>query len=191
MSLPKEEKYYASKNEMLDELVVLLGGRVAEKLVLDDISTGASNDIERATEIARGMVTKYGMSDKIGPISFNSNEEVFLGRDFAMTKNMSDATAAIIDGEVKRIIDEAYVRCEKLIRDNMSMLDKIANALLEHETIGEKHFEALFTQETVDWDSIKEAGLLEKEEETPSETSGGADASGASSSGINRENKKE
>lgn len=191
MSLPKEDKYYASKNEMLDELVVLLGGRVAEKLVLDDISTGASNDIERATEIARGMVTKYGMSDKIGPISFNSNEEVFLGRDFAMTKNMSDATAAIIDGEVKRIIDEAYVRCEKLIRDNMSMLDKIANALLEHETIGEKHFEALFTQETVDWDSIKEAGLLEKEEETPSETSGGADASGASSSGINRENKKE
>ncbi len=163
MSLPKEDKYYASRSEMLDELVVLLGGRVAEKLVLDDISTGASNDIERATEIARGMVTKYGMSDKIGPISFNSNEEVFLGRDFATTKNMSDATAAIIDSEIKRIVDEAYERCSRLISDNMPMLDKIAAALLEHETIGEKHFEALFTQDTVDWDSIQEVSLLETE----------------------------
>lgn len=163
MSLPKEDKYYASRSEMLDELVVLLGGRVAEKLVLDDISTGASNDIERATEIARGMVTKYGMSDKIGPISFNSNEEVFLGRDFATSKNMSDATAAIIDSEIKRIVDEAYERCSRLISDNMPMLDKIAAALLEHETIGEKHFEALFTQETVDWDSIQEVSLLEAE----------------------------
>lgn len=163
MSLPKEDKYYASKNEMLDELVVLLGGRVAEKLVLDDISTGASNDIERATEIARGMVTKYGMSDKIGPISFNSNEEVFLGRDFATTKNMSDTTAALIDSEIKRIIDEAYERCSKLISENMPMLDKIAQALLEHETIGEKHFEALFSDQPVDWDSIHEAGLLEDE----------------------------
>lgn len=163
MSLPKEDKYYASRSEMLDELVVLLGGRVAEKLVLDDISTGASNDIERATEIARGMVTKYGMSDKIGPISFNSNEEVFLGRDFATSKNMSDATAAIIDSEIKRIVDEAYERCSRLISDNMPMLDKIAAALLEHETIGEKHFEALFTQETVDWDSIQEVSLLESE----------------------------
>ena len=166
MSLPKEDKYYSSKNEMLDELVVLLGGRVAEKLVLDDISTGASNDIERATEMARSMVTKYGMSDKIGPISFNSNEEVFLGRDFATTKNMSDATAAVIDSEIKRIIDEAYQRCSKMISENMPMLDKIAKALLEHETIGEKHFEALFGDKEVDWDSIKEAGLLEDEDKT-------------------------
>ena len=166
MSLPKEDKYYSSKNEMLDELVVLLGGRVAEKLVLDDISTGASNDIERATEMARSMVTKYGMSDKIGPISFNSNEEVFLGRDFATTKNMSDATAAVIDSEIKRIIDEAYQRCSKMISENMPMLDKIARALLEHETIGEKHFEALFGDKEVDWDSIKEAGLLEDEDKT-------------------------
>ena len=166
MSLPKEDKYYSSKNEMLDELVVLLGGRVAEKLVLDDISTGASNDIERATEMARSMVTKYGMSDKIGPISFNSNEEVFLGRDFATTKNMSDATAAVIDSEIKRIIDEAYQRCSKMISENMPMLDKIAKALLEHETIGEKHFEALFGDKEVDWDSIKEAGLLEDEDKS-------------------------
>ena len=168
MSLPKEDKYYSSKNEMLDELVVLLGGRVAEKLVLDDISTGASNDIERATEMARSMVTKYGMSDKIGPISFNSNEEVFLGRDFATTKNMSDATAAVIDSEIKRIIDEAYQRCSKMISENMPMLDKIAKALLEHETIGEKHFEALFGDKEVDWDSIKEAGLLEDEDKSES-----------------------
>ncbi|MEA4919573.1 MAG: ATP-dependent zinc metalloprotease FtsH [Clostridiaceae bacterium] len=163
MSLPKEDKYYISKNDMLDELVVLLGGRVAEKLVLDDISTGASSDIDRATEIARNMVTKYGMSDKIGPISFNSNEEVFLGRDFATTKNMSDATAALIDSEIKRIIEEAYQRCCKLISANMPMLDKIAKALLEHETIGEKHFEALFQSGEVDWDSITEAGLMEAE----------------------------
>ena len=161
MSLPKEDKYYASRNEMLDELVVLLGGRVAEKLVLDDISTGASNDIERATDIARGMVTKYGMSDRIGPISFNSKEEVFLGRDFAQSKNMSEATSALIDEEIKRIIDEAYNRCTQMISDNMPMLDKIAQALIEHETIGEKHFEAIFTGEEIDWDSIEESGLLD------------------------------
>ena len=160
MSLPKEDKYYASKNEMLDELVVLLGGRVAEKLVLDDISTGASNDIERATSIARGMVTKYGMSDKLGPISYHSNEEVFLGRDFAQSKNISDATAAMIDAEVKAIIDGAYDRCTQMISDNMPMLDKIADALMKYETIGEKQFAALFEQEDADLSQIHEDGLL-------------------------------
>ena len=160
MSLPKEDKYYASKNEMLDELVVLLGGRVAEKLVLDDISTGASNDIERATSIARGMVTKYGMSDKLGPISYHSNEEVFLGRDFAQSKNISDATAAMIDAEVKAIVDGAYNRCTQMISDNMPMLDKIADALMKYETIGEKQFAALFEQEDADLSQIHEDGLL-------------------------------
>ena len=160
MSLPKEDKYYASKNEMLDELVVLLGGRVAEKLVLDDISTGASNDIERATSIARGMVTKYGMSDKLGPISYHSNEEVFLGRDFAQSKNISDATAAMIDAEVKAIVDGAYDRCTQMISDNMPMLDKIADALMKYETIGEKQFAALFEQEDADLSQIHEDGLL-------------------------------
>ncbi len=179
MSLPKEDKYYASKNEMLDELVVLLGGRVAEKLVLDDISTGASNDIERATDIARGMVTKYGMSDKLGPICYNSNEEVFLGRDFAQSKNISDATAALIDEEVKAIIDEAYRRCTELIQDNMPMLDKIAAALLEHETIGEKHFAALFDAPDADWDSIQETGLLEDESETEKDGADGGNAPAA------------
>ena len=160
MSLPREDKYYASKNEMLDELVVLLGGRVAEKLVLDDISTGASNDIERATSIARGMVTKYGMSDKLGPICYNSNEEVFLGRDFAQSKNISDATAAMIDAEVKAIVDGAYERCTRMISDNMAMLDKIAAALMQYETIGEKQFAALFEQEDADLSQIHEDGLL-------------------------------
>ncbi len=160
MSLPKEDKYYASKNEMLDELVVLLGGRVAEKLVLDDISTGASHDIERATSIARGMVTKYGMSDKLGPISYHSNEEVFLGRDFAQSKNISDATAAMIDAEVKAIVDGAYNRCTQMISDNMAMLDKIADALMQYETIGEKQFAALFEQENADLSQIHEDGLL-------------------------------
>ncbi|MBQ5761087.1 MAG: ATP-dependent zinc metalloprotease FtsH [Clostridia bacterium] len=174
MSLPKEDKYYASKNEMLDELVVLLGGRVAEKLVLDDISTGASNDIERATSIARGMVTKYGMSDKLGPISYHSNEEVFLGRDFAQSKNISDATAAMIDAEVKAIVDGAYDRCTQMISDNMPMLDKIADALMKYETIGEKQFAALFEQEDADLSQIHEDGLLglEKTSVEPSETEG-------------------
>ena len=181
MSLPKEDKYYASRNEMLDELVVLLGGRVAEKLVLDDISTGASNDIERATDIARGMVTKYGMSDRIGPISFNSKEEVFLGRDFAQSKNMSEATAALIDEEIKRIIDEAYNRCTQMISDNMPMLDKIAQALIEHETIGEKHFEAIFTGEEIDWDSIEESGLLDDDSAVTSAPAAEAEAAQPSS----------
>ena len=171
MSLPKEDKYYASKNEMLDELVVLLGGRVAEKLVLDDISTGASNDIERATSIARGMVTKYGMSDKLGPICYNSQEEVFLGRDFAQSKNISDATAALIDAEVKSIVDGAYDRCTKMISDNMEMLDKIAAALLKYETIGEKQFAAIFEQEDADLSQIHEDGLLGLEHTAPAEES--------------------
>ena len=181
MSLPKEDKYYASRNEMLDELVVLLGGRVAEKLVLNDISTGASNDIERATDIARGMVTKYGMSDRIGPISFNSKEEVFLGRDFAQSKNMSEATSALIDEEIKRIIDEAYNRCTQMISDNMPMLDKIAQALIEHETIGEKHFEAIFTGEEIDWDSIEESGLLDDDSASTSAPAAEAEAAQPSS----------
>ena len=136
LSLPKEDKYYSSKNEMEDELVTLLGGRVAEKLVMDDISTGASNDIERASDIARRMVTRYGMSDKLGPIAFGSDhDEVFLGRDFAASKNYSEEVASLIDEEVKRIIDEAYRRCEQMLREHMDILDRVAAYLLEHETM--------------------------------------------------------
>ncbi len=148
LSLPKEDKYYSSKNEMEDELVTLLGGRVAEKLVMDDISTGASNDIERASDIARRMVTRYGMSDKLGPIAFGSDhDEVFLGRDFAASKNYSEEVASLIDEEVKRIIDEAYRRCEQMLREHMDILDRVAAYLMEHETMSGEAFEKVFNGE--------------------------------------------
>ena len=148
LSLPKEDKYYSSKNEMEDELVTLLGGRVAEKLVMDDISTGASNDIERASDIARRMVTRYGMSDKLGPIAFGSDhDEVFLGRDFAASKNYSEEVASLIDEEVKRIIDEAYRRCEQMLQEHMDILDRVAAYLLEHETMSGEAFEKVFNGE--------------------------------------------
>ena len=148
LSLPKEDKYYSSKNEMEDELVTLLGGRVAEKLVMDDISTGASNDIERASDIARRMVTRYGMSDKLGPIAFGSDhDEVFLGRDFAASKNYSEEVASLIDEEVKRIIDEAYRRCEQMLQEHMDILDRVAAYLLEHETMSSEAFEKVFNGE--------------------------------------------
>ncbi|RHO55220.1 ATP-dependent zinc metalloprotease FtsH [Ruminococcaceae bacterium AM07-15] len=148
LSLPKEDKYYSSKNEMEDELVTLLGGRVAEKLVMDDISTGASNDIERASDIARRMVTRYGMSDKLGPIAFGSDhDEVFLGRDIAASKNYSEEVASLIDEEVKRIIDEAYRRCEQMLQEHMDILDRVAAYLLEHETMSGEAFEKVFNGE--------------------------------------------
>lgn len=148
LSLPKEDKYYSSKNEMEDELVTLLGGRVAEKLVMDDISTGASNDIERASDIARRMVTRYGMSDKLGPIAFGSDhDEVFLGRDFAASKNYSEEVASLIDEEVKRIIDEAYRRCEQMLQEHMDILGRVAAYLLEHETMSGEAFEKVFNGE--------------------------------------------
>ena len=117
MSLPEHDKSYNSKNEMLDELVVLLGGRIAEALTLGDISTGASNDIERASDIARKMVTRYGMSDLLGPITFgDTNDEVFIGKDYGHVKNYSEETAAKIDEEVNDIIKNAYKRCEDILK---------------------------------------------------------------------------
>ncbi len=145
LSRPKEDKFYSSKLEMLDNLVTLLGGRVAEKLVMDDISTGASNDIERASDIARKMVTRYGMSDKLGPIAFTSDhDEVFLGRDFASSKNYSEEVAALIDEEVKRIIMEAYDRCQKMLEERRETLDRVAAYLLENETMDGEAFEQVF-----------------------------------------------
>lgn len=145
MILPEEERYYMSKTEMEDNLVHLLGGRVAEKLVLDDISTGASNDIQRATKIARGMVTHYGMSDNLGPMAYTDDEdEVFLGRDFAKSRNYSEEVAAQIDREMRTIIDKAYHKAESLLRDNIEKLHIVAEALLEKETLNYKEFEALF-----------------------------------------------
>ena len=141
MYRPSEDKSFMSKTEMEEHIVSLLGGRVAEALVLGDISTGASNDIERATKIARGMVTKYGMSSLLGTIAFGSgNEEVFLGRDLAQARDFSEETAAIIDAEVKKIIDTAYRRAEDLLNANMEKLHAVANVLLEKEKIDGEEF---------------------------------------------------
>ena len=145
MYKPDEDKNFMSKSEMEENIVSLLGGRVAESLVLNDISTGASNDIERASKIARDMVTKYGMSERIGTISFGSGqEEVFLGRDFAQTKNISDGTANLIDEEVKRIIDKAYNTAKEILSNNMDKLTAVAERLLEKEKIDGDEFEEIF-----------------------------------------------
>jgi len=145
MSLPKEDRYYATKKGMFNDIIELLGGRVAEQLTLDDISTGASNDIMRATDIAREMVTKYGFSEKIGTVNYSSSEEVFLGNDFTSHKNYSEETAKDIDAEIKRIINEAYQQCTKLLSENMEILERVAQALLLVETIDGEQFEDLFT----------------------------------------------
>lgn len=145
MYKPNEDKSYASKLEMKEHIVSLLGGRVAEQLVLSDISTGASNDIERATKIARNMVTRYGMSEKLGPITYGANqEEVFLGRDFNSQKNYSEETAALIDEEVKSIVTEAYAKAEKILKDNMDKLHETAKILIEKEKIDSAEFDAIF-----------------------------------------------
>jgi len=147
MYLPEEDRSYRSKTDMEESIVRLLGGRVAEKLALDDISTGASNDIERATKIARAMVTTYGMSDALGPMAYGTNdEEVFLGRDFNKIRNYSEEVAAKIDAEMRRIIDNAYHKTETLLSENMEKLHRVAQALLEKETISGKEFEVLFDE---------------------------------------------
>ena len=145
MYRPDEDKNYMAKSEMEESIVSLLGGRVAESLVLGDISTGASNDIERATKIARDMVTKYGMSDNLGTITFGSGqEEVFLGRDFTQTRNFSEETAAKIDIEVKSIIDKAYMRAREILINNMDKLHAVARVLLEKEKITGEEFAKIF-----------------------------------------------
>jgi cell division protease FtsH len=145
MILPKEDKYYTTKTKMMENIVHLLGGRVAEKLTLNDISTGASNDISRATEIARDMVTKYGFSDRIGPVNYSSADEVFLGKDFSTRKNYSEEMASEIDEEVRNMIEAAYVTAENILSEHAGQLDIIANALLEAETLDGGQFEDLFT----------------------------------------------
>ncbi len=147
MFLPKEDRSFESKKRMQSSLVHLLGGRVAEALVLDDISTGASNDIERATSIARSMVAKYGMSEKLGTVNYSDSDEVFLGKDFTSKQNYSEATAALIDSEVKRMIDEAYAKAEELLKENMDKLVLIAETLLDIETLNAEQFEQLYTGE--------------------------------------------
>ena len=147
MYRPSEDKSFMSKSEMEENIVSLLGGRVAEQLILDDISTGASNDIERASQIARDMVSKYGMSKTLGAIMFGAGqEEVFLGRDLAQSKNYSEQTAAIIDAETKKIIDEAYRRAEQILSEHIDKLHKVAGVLLEKEKIDGEEFARIFEE---------------------------------------------
>lgn len=146
--IPEDDVNYMTKKEMEDNLVSLLGGRVAESLVLDDISTGASNDIERATSLARAMVTKYGMSEKLGTITYGSDEdEVFVGRDLNRSKNYSDKTASEIDEEIARIISEAYNKAKKLLSENLDTLIRVSDVLLEKETIDRTEFLRIFNNE--------------------------------------------
>ena len=153
LTLPKDNKYYVSRSELMDEITMLLGGRVAEGLVLEDISTGASNDLQRTTKLARRMVMEYGMSEDLGPVTYGSDQdEVFLGRDFGHTRNFSEDIASKIDVEVKRIVKECYDRAEQILRDNIDRLHRVANALLEKEKLEAEEFEALFANEEIDLD---------------------------------------
>ena len=145
MPLPEKDEMFNTKGKMLQDIVVSLGGRVAEELVFDDITTGASQDIKQATQMAKAMVTKYGMSDNIGLICYdNDDDEVFIGRDLAHTRGYSEGVASAIDQEIKRIIDECYAKAKQMIMDHRDVLDACANLLLEKEKISQKEFEALF-----------------------------------------------
>lgn len=148
MSLPEHDKSYVSKTEMRENIITLLGGRVAEKLILDDISTGASNDIERATAIARNMVTKYGFSDKLGPMVYgNDQSEVFLGRDFNSSRNYSENVAAEIDAEMREIIEEGYEKSKDILEEHMDQLHLLAKYLMKYEKIDSDDFEKLMKGE--------------------------------------------
>ena len=145
MPLPEKDEMFNSRNQMLEHIVVDLGGRVAEELIFQDVTTGASQDIKQATQLARAMVTQYGMSEKVGMVQYGGDEdEVFIGRDFGHTRNYAEETAALIDSEVKRIIDEAYQKAKELISQHEEVLHKCADLLIEKEKIGREEFEALF-----------------------------------------------
>ena len=150
ISLPQDDRSYSSRNEMFETIVSFLGGRVAEAQKLCDISTGASNDLQRATGIARDMVAEYGMSDSIGPVSYAGGQEVFIGRDYEKTKPYSEQTAGQIDAQVQKIMREAYQRCEQILRDHAERLDKIASFLMENENMSRAQFEAVMQDETLD-----------------------------------------
>ena len=145
--LPEDDHSYRSRNEMFEQLVSLLGGRVAEQLCLADISTGASNDIQRASALARDMVSRFGMSEKIGTVAYGSDDEVFIGRDYEKTRAYSDKTAGEIDSEIKALIDRAYARCTEILETNRAKLEQVADFLLEHENMSREEFEAMMKAE--------------------------------------------
>jgi len=157
MSLPSEDRNYITRRFMEEELCTLLGGRVAEQIVFGDISTGASNDIERATEIARNMVTKWGLSDRLGPLTYSEESgEVFLGRQVTQTKQVSDVTAHAIDEEVRRVIDSNYQRAKQILTTNMDKLQAMSQALIKYETIDEEQLKDIMAgrepKPPRDWD---------------------------------------
>ena len=159
MSLPDEDVNYQTKNEMIGEITTLLGGRVAEQLVLDDISTGASNDLEKATKIARNMVTKYGFSEKLGPVVYGEQAEVFLGRDFTQSRNYSEQIATDIDEEIKDIVEKCYVDCTNILRNHMDKLHAVAEQLMKKEKLDEEEFKAIMTS-SLDESTDESSGSL-------------------------------
>jgi cell division protease FtsH len=159
LMLPKEDRYYATRSELLDQLKTLLGGRVAEAVVLGEISTGAQNDLERATELVRKMITEFGMSEVLGPITFGRRQDqVFLGRDIARDRNYSEEVAYAIDKEVRRLIEEAYGKTEEMLKNNLDKLHIVATALLERETLEREELEQLLKN-----------GKIEEKETKPEE----------------------
>ena len=147
ISLPEEDRSYMSRRHMVEEIVSLLGGRAAEMLVLGDISTGAGNDIQRATSLARRMVGTYGMSEKLGTTAFDSgSDEVFIGKSMGHTRPYSEQTAAVMDEEIRAIVDNAYEQAKEILRKNETKLNAVAEYLLAHETMGSEEFERIFQE---------------------------------------------
>ena len=172
MHVPEEEKYLNTKKELEAMLVGYLGGRAAEEIVFDTVTTGAANDIEQATKVARAMITQYGMSDVLGPIAFGDGQDhqVFLGRDFNNQRNYSEDVACAIDKEVRRYIEEAYDECRKLLIENIDKLHLIAKALIEKETLEEKDLKIIMETGSLEGVcEIKEANSEEKETSTTEE----------------------
>ena len=163
LNIPKEDKFSVYKEEMLENIAMLLGGRVAEKLIFKDISGGAANDIKRATETAHRMVTELGMSDKLGPILFGSGQsEIFLGRDFSSDPNYSEHTAALIDEEIHSIIIGEYERAERILKDNIDKLHFIAKYLLEHEVMDSDQFEAVMNNDSITREEVEKIAADKK-----------------------------
>lgn len=177
MSLPEHDRSFRTKTQMEEEIIVLLGGRVAEKIVLDEISTGASNDIERATDLARSMITRYGFSEKLGPIVYgHDNSEVFLGRDYSQGRNYSENVAAEIDGEIRELIDTSYENAKQILLSHRDQLDKVAHYLMEHEKIDGEDFYKLMNGEPLDDNTA--APVSENSDTAPADCEDTAEATG-------------
>ena len=175
MSLPEHDRSFRSKTQMEEEIIGLLGGRVAEKIVLDEISTGASNDIERATDLARSMITRYGFSEKLGPIVYgHDNSEVFLGRDYSQGRNYSENVAAEIDGEIRELIDTSYENAKQILLSHRDQLDKVAHYLMEHEKIDGDDFIKLMNGESLDDNTA--APVIENSDTAPADCEDTAEA---------------